>query len=81
LRPWVHYRIAVTLLAGALAAMTGWLESGEMGPLDGLVYDTSLALTDWRPVRVLGDELDGRRRFCKCAQHARCRRRCYAGTA
>jgi len=49
LRPWVPYRIAVTLLAGVLAAVTGWMAGGEMGLLDGLVYDTSLALTHWRP--------------------------------
>jgi adenylate cyclase/guanylate cyclase len=49
-RSWIRYhRIAVTLLAGVLAAVAGWTMGGKMRPLDGLVYDASLALTDRRP--------------------------------
>src|ERR1700693_2309045 len=44
-----YHRALVTGVIGALAAVAGWTAGGAMRPLDGLVYDASLALTDWRP--------------------------------
>jgi CHASE2 domain-containing sensor protein len=37
------------VLAGAAAAFAGLVSGGKMQPLDGLLYDLSLALTDRRP--------------------------------
>ena len=44
-----YHRRVVTATVGVLAVLAGWTLGGEMRPLDGLVYDASLAITDRRP--------------------------------
>jgi class 3 adenylate cyclase len=47
---WARYhRAVVTAVAGVLAAAAGLAYGGAMNPLDGLVYDLSLAVTNSRP--------------------------------
>jgi CHASE2 domain-containing sensor protein len=47
---WAHYhRAIVAVAAGFLAAAAGLVLGSEMNPLDGTVYDLSLAVTDSRP--------------------------------
>ena len=47
---WSRYnRAVVTTLVAVLAAAASWVFGGTMGPLDGLVYDSSLTLTAARP--------------------------------
>ena len=44
---WLRY-LAVTVILAALGAAVGWIFGAEM-PLDGVIYDASLALTEARP--------------------------------
>jgi adenylate cyclase len=47
---WAQYhRAIVAVAAGILGALAGLLLGSEMSPLDGLVYDLSLAASDRRP--------------------------------
>lgn len=44
-----HHRVITTIVCGALAVVAGLAIGGAMGPLDGLIYDLSLAVSDTRP--------------------------------
>lgn len=47
---WTRYRRAtITIVLAALAALTSIAAGREMGLLDGLLYDFSLAVNDARP--------------------------------
>lgn len=62
--PTRYYRAVVTVLAGILAAAASLAAGPRMNPIDGLVYDLSLATTDRRagtlgePVAVIAIDRD-----------------------